>query len=212
MKKILIAVSVLLVSIVGGCGMPVPSPTATPVPTQTAAEVSVSPTREAVTPTAQAANATSTPDLSAFAQTDLKTANGFSVQIPKGLIVTRPEGGISALGMGYLFGFFFRDFEGGALLEDAVAKFFDELAARDFELEHGDPYNVTIQGKDGLASDFTGKIGQEPVAGEVLVFSPTKGKVFLGLGMATTDPAEQNWAQTGRALFQQILGTVTFGP
>jgi hypothetical protein len=99
-----------------------------------------------------------------------------------------------------------------ATLEAAITKFFEELAGRDFVLEQGTPYKVTVQGKDGLAADFAGHIGREPVAGQVLAFSPVEGKIFLALGMVTTDPAEQNWAQTGQALFQKILDTVTFGP
>jgi hypothetical protein len=214
MKKTLLTVSALLVFILAGCGGSTPTASATSFPTLDLPVLDPSPTPEAASPSAQATGptSTSTPDLSAFAQMELKNSTGFSVQIPQGLIVTRPEGGISALGKGYLFGFFFRDFEVPATLEDAVAKFFDELAARDFVLEHGDPYKVTAHGKDGLAADFTGHIGKQQVAGQVLVYSPIAGKVFLGLGMNSTDPAEQNWEQTGRALFQKILDTVTFGP
>ena len=214
MHKTLFIIGTLLALILAGCGGGTPSPTPGPMPTLDLPVLDASPTAEATTPTAQSTGPTSTatPDLSAFAEMELKTSTGFSVQIPKGLIVTRPEGGISALGKGYLFGFFFRDFEQPATLEDAIAKFYDELATRDFVLEHGDPYKLAFQGKDALASDFTGHLGKEPVAGEVLVFSPVAGKVFLGLGMISGDPAEQNWEQTGRALFQKILDTVTFGP
>jgi hypothetical protein len=212
MKLTLLSVSVLLVLTLAGCGGGSKA-TATITAPPVAPIVVVGPT--AGTPTeAPTAGPSTTPtaDLSAFAQTELKTGTGFSVQIPTGFVVTHPEGGVFAIGKGYLIGFFFQDFPGGAVLQDALAKFFDELAARDFVLQHGDPYKLTVNGKDALAADFTGKIGQEPVAGQVIVFSPVAGKVFLAVGMAGSGQVEQVWAQTGHALFEKLLGTVTVGP
>lgn len=95
-------------------------------------------------------------------------------------------------------------------LDSFLEKYILEMASRGGSLDHGDSYEIVIDGMNGIAMDFTGKFLDMPIAGEAIAVSPGKDFIVFGLGMSNLNRHKNGWNETGSPAFDAILASIKF--
>jgi len=100
--------------------------------------------------------------------------------------------------------------ESNYTLESFLGKYVDEIAGRGGVLIPSDPYDIIIDGIDGIAVDLSGIFLGAPIAGKAIIISPGKDFVFFGLGMSNQSSHENSWGESGSLIFETLIDTVKF--
>jgi len=95
-------------------------------------------------------------------------------------------------------------------LESFLGKYVAEIAARGGTLIPSTPYEIVIDGINGIAVDLTGFFLDNPVAGKAIIISPGKDFVVFGLGMSNLSAHENSWAEKGSVIFEMLVESVKF--
>jgi len=95
-------------------------------------------------------------------------------------------------------------------LQSFLEKYLAEMETRGGDFEQGQPYKIIIDGKNGLAIDFSGKFLDNPVTGKAVAVSPGKDFIVFGLGMSLLNQHENAWAESGNMIFGTILESMHF--
>jgi hypothetical protein len=96
-------------------------------------------------------------------------------------------------------------------LQSFLEKYLAEMAARGGSIEEsGEPYEIVIDGRSGLAVDFSGKFLDHPVTGKAVAISPGKDFIVFGLGMSLLSENQNGWDESGSLIFETILESIDF--
>lgn len=95
-------------------------------------------------------------------------------------------------------------------LQTFLGKYLDEMASRGGSLHQSDPYEVVIDGKSGIAVDFTGSFLNQPITGKAVAVSPGEDFIIFGLGMSLQNASPEGWAKSGSLVFETILASIQF--
>jgi hypothetical protein len=95
-------------------------------------------------------------------------------------------------------------------LQTFLGKYLDEMASRGGTLHQSDPYAVVIDGKNGIAVDFTGSFLDQPITGKAVAVSPGEDFIVFGLGMSLQNASPDGWAESGSLIFETILASIEF--
>ena len=95
-------------------------------------------------------------------------------------------------------------------LQTFLRKYLDEMASRGGSLHQSDPYEVVIDGRNGIAVDFTGTFLDQPITGKAVAVSPGEDFIVFGLGMSLRNASPEGWAESGSLIFETILASIEF--
>ncbi len=100
--------------------------------------------------------------------------------------------------------------ESSYTLRTFLGKYLDEMASRGGSLHQSDPYGVVIDGRSGIAVDFTGSFLDQPITGKAIAVSPGEGFIVFGMGMSLQNASMGGWAESGSLIFETILASIDF--
>jgi hypothetical protein len=95
-------------------------------------------------------------------------------------------------------------------LQSFLGKYLAEMAARGGSFQQGEPYEIVVDGKNGLAIDFSGNFLDNPVAGKAVAVSPGEDFIVFGLGMSLLNERKNGWTASGSMIFETILKSIHF--
>ena len=95
-------------------------------------------------------------------------------------------------------------------LQTFLGKYLEEMASKGGSLHQSDPYEVVIDGKSGIAVDFTGNFFDQPITGKAVAVSPGEDFIVFGLGMSLQNGSPEGWAGSGSVIFEMILASIKF--
>jgi len=95
-------------------------------------------------------------------------------------------------------------------LESFLGKYVAEIAVRGGTLTPSEPYEIVIDGINGIAVDLTGTFLNDPIAGKAIIISPGKDFVVFGLGMSNLSTHMNGWEETGSAVFEDLINSIKF--
>ena len=95
-------------------------------------------------------------------------------------------------------------------LQSFLGKYLSEMASRGGTFEQGDPYEIVIDGKSGLAIDISGNFLDHPITGKAVAVSPGEDFIVFGLGMSLQNERENGWTESGSLIFDTILDSIVF--
>jgi hypothetical protein len=95
-------------------------------------------------------------------------------------------------------------------LQSFLGTYLSEMASRGGSFERGEPYEILIDGRSGLAVDFSGSFLDNPVTGKAVAVSPKEDFIVFGLGMSLLNEHENGWNESGSMTFEAILGSIDF--
>jgi hypothetical protein len=95
-------------------------------------------------------------------------------------------------------------------LQSFLGKYLDEMASRGGSLHQSDPYEIVIDGKSGIAVDFTGSFLDQPVTGKAVAVSPGEDFIVFGLGMSLMNASKTAWIDSGNVVFEDVLSSIDF--
>jgi hypothetical protein len=95
-------------------------------------------------------------------------------------------------------------------LQSFLGKYLAEMASRGGSFEQGEPYEIVVDGQNGLAIDFSGNFLDNPVAGKAIAVSPGKDFIVFGLGMSLLNDRENGWTESGSMIFETVLESIHF--
>jgi hypothetical protein len=95
-------------------------------------------------------------------------------------------------------------------IESFLGKYLAEMASRGGSFEQGEPYEIVIDGKNGIAVDFSGSFLDNPVTGKAVAVSPGEDFIVFGLGMSLLTGRENGWAESGSMIFETIIDSINF--
>ena len=95
-------------------------------------------------------------------------------------------------------------------LQSFLGKYLTEMASRGGSFEQGEPYEIAIDGTNGLAVDFSGSFLDNPIAGKAVAVSPGEDFIVFGLGMSLLNERENGWTESGSLIFETILDSIVF--
>ena len=95
-------------------------------------------------------------------------------------------------------------------LQSFLAKYLVEMASRGGTFDQSEPYEIVIDGKNGLAVDFSGSFLDHPVTGKAVAVSPGEDFIIFGLGMSLLNVHENGWDESGSMIFENILDSIDF--
>lgn len=78
------------------------------------------------------------------------------------------------------------------------------------EFNTGAPYSKLIDGNVGLAAEVDGLWGENPIAGRIIVVSPSEGVAFYALAFSSSNPDGEGWNPRGRQAFEAVIRSVNF--
>ena len=78
------------------------------------------------------------------------------------------------------------------------------------EFNTGSPYSKVIDGNVGLAAEVDGLWGENPIAGRIVVVSPSEGVAFYALAFSSSSPTGEGWDSQGRQAFEAVIRSVNF--
>jgi hypothetical protein len=84
------------------------------------------------------------------------------------------------------------------------------MASRGGTLHQSAPYEVVIDGKRGIAVDFTGSFLDQPITGKAVAVSPGEDFIVFGLGMSLQNKSQGGWIESGSPIFETILASIEF--
>ena len=76
----------------------------------------------------------------------------------------------------------------------------------------GDPYPMIVDSVEGLATDISGSLFNDPVLGQLVVAHPFEGQVFYAYALGNTTAGDFVWVEEGSMRFDELLSTVRFFP
>jgi hypothetical protein len=100
--------------------------------------------------------------------------------------------------------------ESSYTLQSFLGKYLDEMASRGGSLHQSDPYEVFIDGRSGIAVDFTGSFLDQPITGKAVAVSPGEDFIVFGLGMSLENASPEGWTKSGSPVFETILASIEF--
>jgi hypothetical protein len=100
--------------------------------------------------------------------------------------------------------------ESSYTLQTFLEKYLDEMASRGGTLHQSNPYEVVIDGKSGIAVDFTGSFLDQPITGKAVAVSPGEDFIVFGLGMSLQNANPEGWAESDSLIFETILASIEF--
>lgn len=95
-------------------------------------------------------------------------------------------------------------------IQSFLGKYLAEMEARGGTFEQGEPYEIIIDGKNGLAIDFSGSFLDHPITGKAVAVSPGKDFIVFGLGMSLLSVHKNGWIESGSTIFETILESIHF--
>jgi hypothetical protein len=95
-------------------------------------------------------------------------------------------------------------------LQSFLGKYLAEMASRGGSFDQGEPYEIVIDDKNGLAIDFSGSFLDNPVTGKAVAVSPGEDFIVFGLGMSLLNEHENGWDESGSMIFENILDSIDF--
>ena len=95
-------------------------------------------------------------------------------------------------------------------LQTFLGKYLEEMASKGGSLHQSDPYEVVIDGRSGIAVDFTGNFLDQPITGKAVAVSPGEDFIVFGLGMSLQNGSPEGWAGSGSVIFETILASMEF--
>jgi hypothetical protein len=197
MKRIIL-ILLMCATILASCASQppvIPAPTFTPKPASASTAIPLTP------------NATQAPQF-----IDLKSG-GFSLAVQPELefetddysINLSDKGGeliISLNGKPYIASIY--------TLESFLDKYIVEMASRGGSFNQSDPYEISIDGMNGIAIDLTGNFLEAPMAGKAVAISPDKDFIVFGLGMSNLNIHKNGWAESGSVIFEALIASIKF--
>ena len=95
-------------------------------------------------------------------------------------------------------------------LESFLDKYIVEMASRGGSFNQSDPYEISIDGMNGIAIDLTGNFLDDPMAGRAVAISPGKDFIIFGLGMSNQGTHKNGWMESGSPIFEAIIASIKF--
>jgi len=95
-------------------------------------------------------------------------------------------------------------------LESFLDKYIVEMASRGGSFNQSDPYEISIDGMNGIAIDLTGNFLEAPMAGKAVAISPDKDFIVFGLGMSNLNIHKNGWAESGSVIFEALIASIKF--
>jgi hypothetical protein len=95
-------------------------------------------------------------------------------------------------------------------LQSFLGKYLSEMETRGGDFDQGQPYEIVVDGKNGLAIDFSGHFLDNPIAGKAIAVSPGRDFIIFGLGMSLLNLHQNGWAESGSTNFETILHSIHF--
>lgn len=95
-------------------------------------------------------------------------------------------------------------------LQSFLGKYLIEMSSRGGSFKQGEPYEIVVDGRRGLAVDFSGRFLDTPVSGKAVAVSPGKNFIIFGLGMSLLNVHENGWTESGSMTFEDILDSIDF--
>jgi hypothetical protein len=84
------------------------------------------------------------------------------------------------------------------------------MTSRGGSLHQSDPYDIVVDGKNGIAVDFTGSFLDQAITGKAVAVSPGEDFIVFGLGMSLQNASPEGWAKSGSLIFETILASIEF--
>lgn len=91
-------------------------------------------------------------------------------------------------------------------LQEMADNFIEAVSAKFDELTASDSYPYSIDGKEGLAVDVTGRQYGDDLEGKIAMVSPDETLIFTAFGFAVND----RWKTEGSEVFDAVIGSVSF--
>ena len=79
-------------------------------------------------------------------------------------------------------------------IQSFLGKYLAEMASRGGSFNQGEPYEIVIDGRNGMAIDFSGSFLDNPVTGKAVAVSPGEDFIVFGLGMSLLNQRKNGWA------------------
>jgi hypothetical protein len=95
-------------------------------------------------------------------------------------------------------------------LESFLDKYLTEMEARNGAFKQGEPYEIVIDDRNGIAIDLTGSFLGDPIAGRGIIISPREDFIVFGLGMSNLAVNENEWTESGSVIFEAIIASIHF--
>lgn len=95
-------------------------------------------------------------------------------------------------------------------IQSFLGKYLAEMASRGGSFDQGEPYEIVIDGRDGIAIDFSGSFLDNPVTGKAVAVSPGEDFIVFGLGMSLLNRRKNGWTDSGSPTFETILDSINF--
>jgi hypothetical protein len=95
-------------------------------------------------------------------------------------------------------------------LETFLDKYIAEMASRGGSFDKGEPYEIVIDGIQGIAIDLTGTFLDLPIAGRAIAISPGRDFIVFGLAMFNLSQRKNGWSESGSQDFDAILQSIRF--
>lgn len=95
-------------------------------------------------------------------------------------------------------------------LESFLNTYLAEMSSRGGSFNHGDPYEISIDGVSGIAVDLSGTFLNDPMAGKAVAISPGKDFIIFGLGISNLGTRKDGWTETGSPIFEAIIDSIKF--
>jgi hypothetical protein len=95
-------------------------------------------------------------------------------------------------------------------LESFLDKYIVEMASRGGSFNQSDPYEIRVDGMNGIAIDLTGTFLNDPMAGKAVAISPGKDFIIFGLGMSNQGTHKNGWIESGSPIFEAIIASIKF--
>ena len=95
-------------------------------------------------------------------------------------------------------------------LESFLNTYLAEMSSRGGSFDHGEPYEIRIDGVSGIAVDLSGSFLNDPMAGKAVAISPGKDFIIFGLGISNLGTRKDGWTETGSPIFEAIIASIKF--
>ena len=95
-------------------------------------------------------------------------------------------------------------------LQSFLGIYLAEMESRGGTFQQSAPYEIIIDGKNGVAVDFTGTFLDHHVTGKAVAVSPGEDFIVFGLGMSLLNDRESGWFDSGSLTFESILDSIHF--
>lgn len=95
-------------------------------------------------------------------------------------------------------------------LEDRLGQLLSGVSDGMENFQAGSPYAVSVDQKAGLATDISGMLGGEKIAGQIMLVAQSETQLFYAIALFAEGPGdEQDLAQDNQAI-EAVIDSVTF--